>query len=368
MTPRPAFSTPAACAIALLFAGPLSPTSSADDLYSNALQTDRSDPGLATGTLTASGAAAPSGKVWSELQATSTVSANSVAGFSGHDAASGFRFADDFAVSGVWSVDEIVFYAYSSDPLSPSPFAGVNLRIWQGEPEAPGSTVRFGDTTTSRLISATPTNMLRAFCTLPIIGAPLPSAPTTDRVIWQLRVSVSPPLDVRPGTLWLDWQIEMTSPTTAAFCPSLTVAARRTRAGTPTCNARQLRLSNSPSIPDAWTPLLDPGKPASAVDVVQDMPFIIRGSQLPSPCSPADIATDDGLPLSTATAQSSNNGVTEGDYNLFFAGFFDAAPWCDISNDDGSPLPPFGIFDTNNGVTEGDYNLFFSIYFNGCAF
>ncbi len=40
----------------------------------------------------------------------------------------------------------------------------------------------------------------------------------------------------------------------------------------------------------------------------------------------------------------------------------------DIANDDGSPLPPFGIFDTNNGVTEGDYNLFFAIFFDGCAF
>ncbi len=27
-------------------------------------------------------------------------------------------------------------------------------------------------------------------------------------------------------------------------------------------------------------------------------------------------------------------------------------------------IPPF----VNNGVTEGDYNLFFSIFFNGCSF
>jgi len=62
-----------------------------------------------------------------------------------------------------------------------------------------------------------------------------------------------------------------------------------------------------------------------------------------------------------------NNGVTEGDYNLFFAQFFDAGPACDIANDDGSPLPPFGTLQTNNGVTEGDYNLFFSIFFEGCS-
>ncbi|MBX9738174.1 MAG: immunoglobulin domain-containing protein [Phycisphaerales bacterium] len=85
-------------------------------------------------------------------------------------------------------------------------------------------------------------------------------------------------------------------------------------------------------------------------------------------CNPADIAFDDGSPLPpVGTPGSDNNGVTEGDYNLFFATFFDAGAACDIANDDGSPLPPFGIFDTNNGVTEGDYNLFFAIFFDGCA-
>ncbi|MBX9735676.1 MAG: hypothetical protein K2X32_02015, partial [Phycisphaerales bacterium] len=85
-------------------------------------------------------------------------------------------------------------------------------------------------------------------------------------------------------------------------------------------------------------------------------------------CNPADIAFDDGSPLPPpGTPIGVNNGVTEGDYNLFFANFFDAIAVCDIANDDGSPLPPFGALATNNGVTEGDYNLFFSIFFIGCA-
>ncbi len=86
-------------------------------------------------------------------------------------------------------------------------------------------------------------------------------------------------------------------------------------------------------------------------------------------CNPADIANDDGSPLSpNGPAGGTNNGVTEGDYNLFFARFFDSDIAVDIANDDGSPLPPFGPLATNNGVTEGDYNLFFSIFFDGCAF
>ncbi len=89
----------------------------------------------------------------------------------------------------------------------------------------------------------------------------------------------------------------------------------------------------------------------------------------PTPrCNAADIANDDGSPLPPTGTAGTNNGVTEGDYNLFFATFFDAGAACDIANDDGSPLPPFGTLATNNGVTEGDYNLFFAIFFDGCSF
>ncbi len=86
-------------------------------------------------------------------------------------------------------------------------------------------------------------------------------------------------------------------------------------------------------------------------------------------CNPADIAYDTGEALPPiGLPGGTNNGVTEGDYNLFFAEYFDALPSCDIANDDGSALPPFGALTTNNGVTEADYNLFFAIFFDGCAF
>ncbi|MBX9736520.1 MAG: hypothetical protein K2X32_06300 [Phycisphaerales bacterium] len=88
----------------------------------------------------------------------------------------------------------------------------------------------------------------------------------------------------------------------------------------------------------------------------------------------ADIAYDTGDPLPpfgpTGPAYV-NNGVTEADYNLFFANIFDASPICDIADDTGQALPPFGNGGNppfvNNGTTEGDYNLFFAIYLNGCA-
>lgn len=90
----------------------------------------------------------------------------------------------------------------------------------------------------------------------------------------------------------------------------------------------------------------------------------------PRRCTPADIADDAGQPLPSPlmASQPVNNGVTEGDYNAFFSGFFDAIAYCDIADDAGQGLPPFNaaLPGINNGVTEGDYNLFFSVFFDGC--
>ena len=93
-------------------------------------------------------------------------------------------------------------------------------------------------------------------------------------------------------------------------------------------------------------------------------------------CNGADIANDTGQPIHNFTTPPDplvlNNGVTEADYNLFFASVFDALPVADIADDQGVPLPPFGLGglfpNVNNGVTEGDYNFFFSVFFNGCTF
>ncbi len=104
------------------------------------------------------------------------------------------------------------------------------------------------------------------------------------------------------------------------------------------------------------------------VTLVGNVDALVRVSPPPvvpgDRCSPADVADDSGEPLPSSGV---NNGVTEGDYNLFFANFFDAVLICDIASDDATPLPPFGTTTgPNNGVTEADYNVFFSTYFDGC--
>ena len=79
-----------------------------------------------------------------------------------------------------------------------------------------------------------------------------------------------------------------------------------------------------------------------------------------------DIAYDNGTPLPPFGLDpgGSNNGLTEGDYNAFFGGFFDAQPWCDIADDGG--FAPARQGEANNGVTEADYNVFFGVFFDGC--
>ncbi len=341
-------------------------------IFSNARLADLADPGLATGTLTASGVNAPAGKRWSELQALSNT-ANAISGFSVHDDEHGFRLADDFTVTSPWLIDELVVYAFVTGAGASNPFTGANIRIWSGTPGAPTSAVRFGDETTNRLISATPTDMLRVFSTATIAGATTPLAPTSDRTIWELRLSVSPALNLRTGTFWIDWQA-ITAPGVAAFAPAITPFGQRARAIGPASNALQLRLAAPPVLADAWLPINDPGKPAPAPDLAQEIAFVLRGIALPTPCNAADIANDASEPINNPVTLPNplipNNGVTEGDYNAFFGGFFDAMPWCDIADDQGTPLPPFtGPLppSVNNGVTEGDYNLFFSIFFDGCS-
>jgi GEVED domain/Secretion system C-terminal sorting domain len=70
----------------------------------------------------------------------------------GHQAASFNRVADDFIVTDCkWRIDSIVFFAYQTGSTTTSTITSVNVRIWNNAPNAPGSSVVFGDTTTNRL-------------------------------------------------------------------------------------------------------------------------------------------------------------------------------------------------------------------------
>jgi hypothetical protein len=90
-----------------------------------------------------------------------------------------------------------------------------------------------------------------------------------------------------PGHYWLDWQYT-TAPGGEAYCPTVTLIGARTQTG---WNARQLDTTL------AWSDLVDGGKPSTAADLAQDLPFVIRGFAGTQPCSPdfdgdGDVGTD----------------------------------------------------------------------------
>ncbi len=70
----------------------------------------------------------------------------------GHQATSFNRVADDFAIPDCkWRIDSIVFFGYQTGSTLTSTFTGVNFRIWDSIPDAIGSNIVFGDTTTNRM-------------------------------------------------------------------------------------------------------------------------------------------------------------------------------------------------------------------------
>lgn len=247
--------------------------------FSNTGLADLTNPGLATGASTASAIAAPVGGQWSEVQRNAALVSGAVAGFAAHPAetAGTHRLADDFSVSGTaygWSVSSISFYAYQTGAGPASPFASVNLRVWSGPPGDPGSSVLWGDTTT---VLPTVVSALNVYRTFNSLAAPLAGPPDASRRVWELAVS-TPGLVLAPGSYWLDWQIVPTSNQADAFCPPVTLL---NQLGKPGANARQYK--NAAGVA-AWTGISDQAKPASASDVPQDLPFIIRAAAAPSSC------------------------------------------------------------------------------------
>jgi hypothetical protein len=305
------------------------------NLFSNG-SADPNTAALSTGVMTASGILAPPGYTWSELQSISgNTAADSVAGFSAHLLASSpsgvYRVADDFTVTSPhgWRVSGVTVYAFQvGAPAGTAPAGAVNLRIWSGRPGDAGSTILFGDTTSNRMTGASSANIYRILST---VATPLGGGPDFTRLLWSIDASTlngATPLSLAPGSYWLDWQFVSSDPATAVFAPPVTTIGSRAPAN---ANARQLK---SPGIGGAWTDALDPGKPASAPDVIQDLAFIISGSA----ACPADFSGD-GV-------------VNSQDFFDFLTAFF--------------TLDPRADFDGDGQVTSQDFFDFLTAFFAGC--
>lgn len=113
----------------------------------------------------------------------------------GHQQASFNRIADDFTVDCSWTIDSVYFYGYQTGSTTTSTFTGYTLRIWDGVPDAVGSNVIWGDTTTNRLIRSVFSNIYRITET---------TTGNSTRPIMQNTISVGG-FTLPAGTYWFDW-------------------------------------------------------------------------------------------------------------------------------------------------------------------
>jgi uncharacterized repeat protein (TIGR01451 family) len=226
----------------------------------------------------------------------------------GHAVTSGFRVADDFVVGGSgWLINTVTFFAYQTGSTTTSTINAVNVRIWDGPPGAPGSTVVFGDTTTNRLQSTAFTNIFRTAST-PLTG--------TTRPIMANTVAINTFLPA--GTYWFDWQTGGTLGS-GPWAPAVTLVGQAAKPG---ANALQFDPTAM-----TWGPANDSGPPI----VQQDLPFVIDG--LADCANPSDVpwlslsqtAGSNAAGTNTVVTASFNaTGLAVGTYN---------ARLCATSND-----------------------------------
>ncbi len=243
----------------------------------------------------------------------------------------GFRIADDFTVpSGGWTINTLTVFAYQTGSGNTSTITGVNLRIWNGVPGAPGSTVVFGDDSTNRMASTAFSNIYRTTAT---------ALTNADRPIMAVVATVNTTLAA--GTYWADWQMSG-SVASGPWAPAVTLLGQNNKPGS---NAVQWTGS-------AWAAAVDSGSGA-----VQDYPFLIDGTAGggggPANCSnPSDVAWLSVAPASGTTPRAASNSVTVTfDSTGMNAGTYDAAI-CVASNDPANPIVsvPVSMTVTSNTV------------------
>ena len=217
-----------------------------------------------------------------------------------------FRMADQFTAVAPWQVDQAVFYAYQTGSPITSTLTGVNFRIWDGVPGAPGSNVVFGDTTTNRFDSTGWTNVYRYSET---------TVNTTRPIMY---VAGNAGVDLPPGDYWLDWQLAG-SLASGPWQPPVTIIGETT-----TGNALQLTT-------DGWTNFVDGGTVTP-----QGLPFQIWGTNICD--NPSDVSWLSVDPASGTTAPGAADevevtvdatGVAPGNHTAYL---------CVNSNDDNNSL------------------------------
>jgi len=234
---------------------------------------------LSTGISSNSGALAPAGYTWSELQSETgnTTEANSLAGAGGiytADEVNSVINTDDFVVpvGQVWNLNSVDVFVYQTTYTGTvPPVDQMRVQIFNGDPQFGG--VPIAGNLTANVIDLPNSNdaqMLRIFnTTTPAPGIAIGSV----RKIWKIRGTISATLP--SGTYWVVYQLHSTNDD-RSFFPPVTIPGTRGLAG---WNAKQNVLaSNAPGQQLGWAPLVDDGTPTTAPDFPLDFPFVINGT------------------------------------------------------------------------------------------
>lgn len=308
-------------------------------LYNHGQPTS-AQPTIATGSSTASGNAAPAGGLWSELQSAGPNQANAIAGVR---AFGPYRVAQQFTVprGQSWRIDALRVFAYQpSASTITSPFNGLNVRVWNGQPGEAASTIIGGDATKNVFAASTFTNVYRTFATA-VEGSI--QRPDRSRAIWQID---SQPLSIvlPAGTYWMDWQVTSSRGSRSAFVPTVTSPGPRSLE-----SAGSLQLVPT-EFAHAWIPIADRGIGLAGQPIAQDLPFQLIGDLIPT--SIADIA-------GVGDARHQDGQVDAEDLIAFQLAFFNGDPLADFVGQGVDNSQPDGT------VGESDLAAFLEAYARG---
>ncbi|MBL8899262.1 MAG: hypothetical protein JNM84_16620 [Planctomycetes bacterium] len=159
-------------------------------------------------------------------------------GYSGNQAATGFRLADEFNVPGgqLWNLESVKVFAYRTVAIGAPPqlFDLGVVRIWDGDPSSGTANIVFGDDTTNRLVSSVFDNAYRVTET---------TLTNNQRgvTVNELRIGKL----LKPGTYWVEYGLNTTAAAGTAFFPPIAITNQDA-----TGNGLQLNVSTG-----VWTPI-----------------------------------------------------------------------------------------------------------------
>jgi subtilisin-like proprotein convertase family protein len=193
------------------------------------------------------------------------------------------RVADDFTIPAgqTWNITALQSVGYQTGaPIGTSPYTGFNLRIWNGLPAAPGSTLVFGDTTTNRLTSSVFSGIYRGL--------------DNQRALFNNNASAA--VTLGPGTYWVDWQAT-TGGASPLFLPPVTIVD--------VVNTGNAYSSGNGT---TYSQILD-----SAAGVTQGVPFKLIGSRVG--VAPQVTVNGSTCPITVMQGAAVTVGVTGGPAN-----------------------------------------------------